>query len=342
MPIANTVEANIVVNFEDRFSGPACKAFNRFKKCAEAALKALDPDLIALLNRIESGIDNFVNAIDRFARAVDSSVNRLAQKNKEVLTFGKSLESVGRFFRDFWKDLQNLSTAQAVGAIVTITVGLTTLASLASQFPLAAAAIAAGLFLIFAAWDTLKKAKERIELEVKLKDEATARSRLIRKSLESTFRDPIIQEIQVLRRNLDSPAGPLSIMRNPALGDGFIRLKRDAPILNPLFNPTGLNLDPQFGLDPRLSLDLRSDPVPSFASGIRFVPRDMLAQIHKGEAVLPRPQAEQFRQGPIGGITVGNITLNMNGGRGADRNEARRFARMIREELQRTDERMTS
>jgi hypothetical protein len=341
MPIANTVEANIVVNFEDRFSGPACKAFEKFRKCAEAALKAVDPDLIALLNRIESGIDKFVNAIDRFSRAVDSSVNSLVQKNREVLTFGKSLESVGQFFRDFWIDLQNLSPVTAVGSIIAITVGLTSLLVLVQQFPLAAAAFVAGLFLIFAALDTLRSI-EKIELAVKLKDEATVRSRLIRKNLESTFRDPIIQEIQVLRRNLDSPSGPLSITRHPALDDGFISLKRDAPILNPLFNPPGLNLDPQFGPDPRLSLELRPDPVPSFASGIRFVPRDMLAQIHKGETVLPRSQAEQYRQGQLRPISVGNITLNMNGTSGADRNEARRFSRMIREELQRTDERMTS
>jgi len=42
MPIANTVEATIVVNFEDRFTGPACKAFENFRKCAEAALKAMN------------------------------------------------------------------------------------------------------------------------------------------------------------------------------------------------------------------------------------------------------------------------------------------------------------
>ena len=80
MPIANTVEANIVVNFEDRFSGPACKAFENFRKCAEAAMKALDPALTVLFIRIESGIDKFVNAIDRFALAVDSLVNGMVQK----------------------------------------------------------------------------------------------------------------------------------------------------------------------------------------------------------------------------------------------------------------------
>lgn len=316
MPISNTVEANIVVNFEDRFSVPACKAFEQFRKCAEAVLKALDPDLIALLNRIESGIEKFVNAIDRFSQAIDSSVNRLLQKNKEVLTFGKSLDSVSQFVRNLWADLKSLSTFQATAAVIAVIVGLISLAKIAANFPLAAAAIAAGAFLIFAAWDTLK-AIEKIELEVKLKDEATARSQEIRNSLESAFRDPIIQEIQVLRRNLDGPAGLLS--GGQALDDARLTLQRSAPFSSPL----GLNLDPQF-------------EVPSFASGIRFVPRDMLAQIHKGETVLPKTQAEQFRQGRSGGD---NITFQITSNFTPDPATARKFARMIEDERIRINER---
>jgi hypothetical protein len=323
MPIANTVEANIVVNFEDRFSGPACKAFEQFRKCAEAALKALDPALITLFIRIETGIDKFVNAIDRFALVVDSFLSGLAQKRKEVVTFGESLDSVGQFFRNFLKDLKSQSIFEVTATVLAIFVGLATLAKLAASFPLVAAAIAAGLFLIFAALDTLK-ASEKIALEVQLKDEASAKANLLRKSMESTFRDPIVQEIQVLKRNLEGPGGPFSGAGNPGLDDALITLRQIAPFPNPL----GLNLEPQFDF-------------PSFASGVRFVPRDMLAKIHKGETVLPRSQAEQFRNGQMRNISVGNITLNMNGGLGANRNEARRFARMIREELQRTDERTT-
>jgi hypothetical protein len=63
-------------------------------------------------------------------------------------------------------------------------------------------------------------------------------------------------------------------------------------------NPLGLDLTPQF-------------EIPSFAGGINFVPRDMLANIHKGETVLPRPQEEKFRQGNLGGDT---ITFQINGG----------------------------
>ena len=88
-------------------------------------------------------------------------------------------------------------------------------------------------------------------------------------------------------------------------------------------NPLGLDLEPQFDL-------------PSFASGINFVPRDMLARIHKGETVLPRPQAEQFRRGGFGGD---NITFNITGGFVPDQATARKFARMLEGERIRINER---
>ncbi len=88
-------------------------------------------------------------------------------------------------------------------------------------------------------------------------------------------------------------------------------------------NPLGLNLEPQFEL-------------PSFASGINFVPRDMLAQIHQGETVLPKPQADQFRRGELGGD---NITFQINGGFVPDQATARQFARMLEDERQRLKER---
>lgn len=91
-------------------------------------------------------------------------------------------------------------------------------------------------------------------------------------------------------------------------------------------NPLGLNLEPQFN-------------VPSFASGINFVPRDMLAKIHKGETVLPKTEADQFRRGGLGGDT---ITFQINGGFVPDQETARNFARMLEDERSRLNERRSS
>ena len=127
----------------------------------------------------------------------------------------------------------------------------------------------------------------------------------------------------MLQRNINSPNGLLSGAGDPALDDARITLDRTAPFSDPFLNPLGLDLEPQFS-------------PPSFSSGIRFVPRDMLAQIHKGETVLPRSQAEQFRRGGSGGD---NITFNITGGLVPDQATARKFARMLEGERIRINER---
>jgi hypothetical protein len=182
----------------------------------------------------------------------------------------------------------------------------------------------AAVGFLFATWKGFQAIKQ-LALEVKLKDEATAHANRIHKDVEATFRDPIVQEVQVFKRNFDSPAGPFSGAGNPALDEGLITLRRTAPFSSPFSNPLGLNLEPQFDF-------------PSFASGVRFVPRDMLANIHKGETVLPRHQAEQFRKGNFGGD---NITFQINGGLMPDQATARKFARMIEDERRRINERRT-
>ncbi|MFQ5451459.1 MAG: hypothetical protein ACE5E9_12585 [Nitrospinaceae bacterium] len=110
------------------------------------------------------------------------------------------------------------------------------------------------------------------------------------------------------------------------------RLSKPAGSLRPLSGGNsgseGLNLEPQFGRS-RTSI-FNAPPLPSFAGGIRFVPRDMIAGIHEGEAVLPRREAGLFRQGRLGGGD--HIEFHINGGLVPDRNTARRFARMIEDE----------
>jgi len=341
MPIANTVEATIVVNFEDRFTGPSQKAFEQFRKHAESIFRAVCFSEVAAFEKLKAAQQEvlkfnsgpaeqslkFWETLKEFLGGVLASLNLLGLNWQLVV---ERISNSFSFLRDhFLKALRPLLQAlkNLRLALPLITAGFLALVPLLAPAAIAFAKVAAAVGLLYLAWKAFEAIKKLL-LEVKLKDEATARAVLLRQQLEGTFRDPIVQEIQVLRRNFDGPAGPFSGAGNPVLDDGLITLRRTAPLSSPFSNPLGLDLEPQF-------------PTPSFASGIRFVPRDMLARIHKGETVLPKSQAEQFRNGRMGGISVDNITINMNGGSGANRNEARRFARMIRQELQRTDERTT-
>jgi hypothetical protein len=349
MPIANTVEATIVFNFEDRFTGPSQKAFEQYRRYAESVFRSVCASGVAAFEKLKAAQREAlifgrgagtpdISLWEKMLGIFGSVASIVGLAGISVKLFKENINSLFSIFRSSFSKvfrplLQVLSRLPLV--LPLIAAGFAALVPILAPAAILFVKAAAAASLLFLAWKAFEAIKKLL-LEVKLKDEATARSNQIRKSLESTFRDPIIQEIQVLRRNLDSPLGPLSAARHPALDDGFISLQRNAPFLSPLFNPPRLNLEPQFGPDPRLFLELRTDPVPSFASGIRFVPRDMLAQIHKGETVLPKTQAEQFRSGGSGGD---NITFQITGGVEPDQATARKFARMIEDERIRINER---
>ncbi len=62
---------------------------------------------------------------------------------------------------------------------------------------------------------------------------------------------------------------------------------------------------------------IASQPLPSFAVGTANVPEDMIANIHKGETIIPRPFAEDVRKGKISigdnsAKTIINIINNTN------------------------------
>ena len=56
-------------------------------------------------------------------------------------------------------------------------------------------------------------------------------------------------------------------------------------------------------------------PLPSFDSGTPYVPRDMIAKIHRGERIVPAAENAAGRLGVRGGGGH-NITVNVAGGNG--------------------------
>lgn len=70
---------------------------------------------------------------------------------------------------------------------------------------------------------------------------------------------------------------------------------------------------------------------PAFAKGIDRVPRDMLAQIHKDEKIIPANEADSYRKGGRG--VVMNITIS------GETKNPKEIAREIHGELQRLDNR---
>jgi hypothetical protein len=54
MPIANTVEATIVVNFEDKFTDPAFKAFEQFRTHAESVFRAVCFSGVAAFEKLKA------------------------------------------------------------------------------------------------------------------------------------------------------------------------------------------------------------------------------------------------------------------------------------------------
>lgn len=79
---------------------------------------------------------------------------------------------------------------------------------------------------------------------------------------------------------------------------------------------------------PDISAALTRGAFISAQHGTDYVPRTMPAILHRGEAVLPAPQAERYRRGE-GGISVNIESMNVAGGSAG----ARQFVRQIEEEL---------
>lgn len=100
----------------------------------------------------------------------------------------------------------------------------------------------------------------------------------------------------------------LSDVLNNLLND-ILKIMTRVTITAPLGNAITDALTPKSGGGGGFLSDLFGW-LPSFDVGTNFVPRDMIAQIHKGEMIVPAYDAERLRNGGAGGEVTVNIINN--------------------------------
>ncbi|QPJ61703.1 MAG: phage tail tape measure protein [Candidatus Nitronauta litoralis] len=140
----------------------------------------------------------------------------------------------------------------------------------------------------------------KLEIDTKSLDEAVKKAQKTREKFESTFGKPITQIVKVVEQT--GKASKEAVKKTDASkSDGASGGGK--------------------------SSGGSGEAEASFAVGVRNVPRNMLAQLHKGEAVLNRDTARNFRAGAFkgAGASFGDININLPPGATIDRNTVRRF-----------------
>ena len=137
-----------------------------------------------------------------------------------------------------------------------------------------------------------------IFITVNLIDNASEEAKRIRGEIEKTFSQDITQRVTIAEKTIKtaSVVGTVSRASDSFFGGG------------PEFLTSSKNLT---GFSNKVDTSPKIN-IPGFSSGINRVPRDMLAMIHKDEAVLPKNQADTFRQGNSNGMTIQNLNFSFN------------------------------
>ena len=173
-------------------------------------------------------------------------------------------------------------------------------------------------------------------LHLNLVDNATQPALQLRQDLEAIYSEDIIQRIKVIQETAPLKT-PNFFSQTDRAKEEFIESistsDDDAGFDNSSgFDGSSVNPDGFTTFGP-------SANIPGFASGIDRVPRDMLAIIHKDEAVLPKNRAEEFRRGDSssGGMNVQKFEVNIHvpNALNLDREAVSELAITIGDELER-------
>lgn len=164
-------------------------------------------------------------------------------------------------------------------------------------------------------------------ITVNLIDNATREAKRVRKEIEAIFFQDINQRVRISQDTVSANSPFHSNKPDLLFQDGLAEFQSSSTDLTGFGGSVGRSVGAS---------------IPGFSSGIDRVPRDMLAMIHKDEAVLPKNQAEDFRRGGSSGITIQKLDFNFNvpNGLKLDREEFRNLAFQMRDELKRLDSRI--
>lgn len=306
MATSTTINTQIVVNFEDNFTESACKSMESYKRCLEGALQlqkkneesARSLDLFSQgFERLEEDATKLNTAL--LALAIPPAILAFLALPAQI----KSVIVALVILFGTWKVGEEMSEWRVGGeSIEEYVEGVKeSLDQLGNSQPLALPPISGE---VMQSLESIKICLEQIQnmqdifITVNLVDNATEEAKRIREEIEKTFSQDITQRVTIAEQTFKTATGPGT---GPSSSDSFF----DG---GPEFLTSSLDLTgfiDKVGTSPKIK-------VPGFSSGIERVPRDMLAMIHKDEAVLPKNQADNFRQGNSNGMTIQNLNFSFN------------------------------
>ncbi len=371
------VSANISVGFEDQFSVEACQAFAVVQKCAKEAFEVLESFPKSLVfGDFQGDISQFSQSVDEFESSIIRINKSLITSQEEVNQFGKGLESPTKFVDNFWESMKKADSFLVNASVVTIIIALTGLL-VAIKNPTVALGLALGivglniLFVISLVNDfeesvraledqqllesKISNVVSSLELltntpdfqfKVDLLDNASQPAKQLRSNIENQLSTDIVQKIKIVeeRFQFQMPSFPKSgkpdmtfriSPKNSGTSFGSLGSFSDNALPDFLTGSTDLS---GFGASTQTS-------IPKFSTGIERVPRDMLAMIHKNEAVLPSNRADDYRQGGANAITIQKLDVSFNVPNAINlenmgREQFRNFAFKLMEEIERLNRRI--
>jgi hypothetical protein len=335
-----TVRTKIVVQFDDQFSEAAKRANENYFKSFEEAQKKIasfKPIFETPFQEYFEDLTKYFNELNAFDQTV--LVSKLLAGSVAVGAISTNfviLEATVAAFYLTWAAGSKLSEwvvgDQKVDEYVDgVKVSLEQLSNL--ETPVLSPIPQDTMQALENAKSCLQQIQQlqEIFITVELVDNAMKEAKQLRQEIERIFSKDIIQRIKIIEEKTHLTTPTFSGGSDSIFNDSSIELQTPSLDLSGFGDAVSTSSNTSTGTN-----------FPGFSSGIERVPRDMLAIIHKDEAVLPKNSAEDFRRGGSSGITIQNMDFSFNvpNGLKLDREEFRNLAFQMRDELKRLDQRM--